>query len=59
MILLHTMAKSYGSLPSDVIGHDRGSWQAWIVNVCAQQVGDEAAAAMVHRTHAQPVVLIG
>lgn len=56
MLRLHHIGATYGTLPSDVVGLERGSWASWIVNVCAQQVGDEGLAAMVQRAGAFPVV---
>lgn len=59
MIRLDRIGSRYGQLPSDVAGFARGSWEGWIVNVCAEQVGDEYRAAQVRRVKPMAVVQVG
>lgn len=59
MIRLDKIASRYGQLPSDVAGFARGTWEGWIVNVCAQQVGDEYDAGQIARIKPMPVYQVG
>lgn len=59
MLRLHKTASTYGTLPSDVIGYDRGSWEAWIINVCAEQVGDQWRASQIGACKPIPVAVVG
>ena len=59
MIRLDKIASRDGQLPSDVAGFARGTWEGWIVNVCAEQVGDEFRAAQIRRIKPMAVVQVG
>lgn len=60
MLRLHDRASQYGVLPGDILGLERGSWQAFFIMEAAAMAGDYHRASLTQRLggSVQPVVVV-